>query len=331
VAPGSESFSLDEALRPSARLDKDEIRAALPLGFACLELGIGLDSSGRASCPWHEDKHPSFGLYTDGREVEKFACPVCAVSGDVFDLICRQESIGFAAAVDRASEMLDTLGEGGNRAPTVPARQEFDRPAAERFVLEALARAAANDGWLCVALGLLREADPVTYRQEVDAWLRGSWKVGVGPEGEAVFPHYDSLGELRGVKLRGLDGTKWCRPGSTFTSLYGAWRVRKSRTVLVCEGETDALWADLQLEAVDVYALPAGAGRFSEDWTRVEADTVFLAFDGDDAGDKATRMWSLALGSKDVRILAVPRGEDLRSWAPNLRDALAASTRYCDG
>lgn len=319
---------MDEALRPSARLDKDEIRAALPLGFACLELGIGLDSSGRASCPWHEDKHPSFGLYTDGREVEKFACPVCAVSGDVFDLICRQEGVGFAAAVDRASEMLAILEENGNKAPAAPARQEFDRPAAEWFVLEAQERAANNDGWLCVALGLMSEAAQLQYRQEVDLWLRGSWKIGTGSEGEAVFPHYDSLGELRGVKLRGLNGGKWCRPGSTFTSLYGAWRERRSRCVLVCEGETDALWADLQLEPIDVYALPSGAGRFLAEWTKVEADTVFLAFDGDGAGDKATRAWSLALDS--VRVLDVPRGEDLRSWAPNLRDALAASTRYCD-
>lgn len=324
---GGSGSILEGALRPAALLDKDELRAQLPLGFACLELNIGVDSNGRALCPWHDDHSPSFGLYTDGRDVEKFACPVCAVSGDVFDLIQRVEGGSFSAAVERAGEMLEALGDR-EHVPTARPKADFDAEGAHRVVDEARTRSLDNDGWLCVAIGLRDESAPEAHRRQVDAWLRDQWRLGIGEEGEAVMPHYDSAGTLRGVKFRGLDGTKWCRAGSQFTSLYGSWHARQSRALLLCEGETDAIWADAQLEPIDVYALPSGAGRFAREWAQAKADIYFLAFDGDEPGDRATSTWVAALPGKDVRVLQIPRGEDLRSWSPELRGALTSATRY---
>lgn len=42
-------------------------------------------------CPFHEDKHPSAGIYQDDEKIWRFKCHGCGVSGDVFDIRARIE------------------------------------------------------------------------------------------------------------------------------------------------------------------------------------------------------------------------------------------------
>lgn len=308
-------------------LDKDVLRSELPIVYVCDLLGIQPDETGQACCPFHDDHRPSFYLYLDDRGVEKWACMPCGVGGDVYDLIQKAKGLTFSEALTWARDVLEHLPEGAARPKPAP-KQPFDRAAAQQVVLASQQRARENIGWLCVSLGIRDGWEPRCDREDTDDWLRTTMGVGVGHEGEAVLPHFDSIGRLTGVKFRALDSTKWAFPGSQWTSLYGSWLTRRHRGILVCEGETDALWARMQNPPLDVYALPGGAGRFDPRWTDVDADVVVLGFDADAAGDAATATWTRALGTRDVRVCKLSRGVDLRSSGHTMDSILREAARY---
>jgi AAA domain/CHC2 zinc finger len=51
---------------------------------------LGVRFAGKnCSCPYHDDAHPSAGVYRDSDGVWRFKCHGCGVSGDVFDLRAR--------------------------------------------------------------------------------------------------------------------------------------------------------------------------------------------------------------------------------------------------
>ena len=122
-------------------------------------------------------------------------------------------------------------------------------------------------------------------------------------------------------------------PGSTFGALYGAWRGRRSKNVLLTEGETDCVWADRQAQEqqlqLDCYSLPHGAGsRASQESTAfLQGTSVFTAFDPDQAGQAATERWAQTLSDAGIqcRACTLPEGLDLRVAAPELAQLMAAA------
>ncbi len=58
---------------------------------------LGVAMKGNACrCPFHDDKHPSAGIYRDSDGVYRFKCHVCDWSGDVFDCRARMEGRSLA-------------------------------------------------------------------------------------------------------------------------------------------------------------------------------------------------------------------------------------------
>src|SRR6266851_2035200 len=72
----------------NARLDADALRRHVSLVTIAGKY-VALRRQGRdhvGLCPFHEEKHPSFTVYSkDGRQ--SFKCFGCGASGDVFDFI----------------------------------------------------------------------------------------------------------------------------------------------------------------------------------------------------------------------------------------------------
>jgi hypothetical protein len=285
-------------------------------------LGVAVDEQGAALCPFHDDTHPSFHVFEDTSGVERWACYPCSLRGDVYDLVRIIEGCSFPMALERIEQLrVDGI-------PPPPAHERahpLDRDACATLVDLSRARARTPNcaGWMCVFAGLATTEATDAYRLAADAHLREHWRWGVGSGGELVFPHYDTFGSLTGCKFRAVDGTKWSFPGSQFHALYGSWRQRVSRTVVLCEGETDAAWASLQHPAADVLALPSGAGRMLEAWTTLEADTYWLAFDADEMGRAADARWRAALAG-DVRTIPLPDGHDLKSWRADVAAVVRA-------
>jgi hypothetical protein len=306
-------------------IDKDALRHQLPLEYAAAELGIAIDETGHAVCPFHDDGDPSFDFYVGSDGVQRWGCFPCGINGDVFDLIQRMEGVSFPDSINRAEDILETLPPGWAPAAPREPEAEVDPSTWLQPVQDAWARAQdpANRGMLSVYAGLLPPEAPDAEREEADGVLAG-WAWGVDSEGNVLIPHITQDGQLTGVKVRSFRGDKWNWRGSKQPELYGSWIPQRFRQVLLTEGESDAVWAYLQKQPIDVRAMPAGANTFKERFVeQLDAwDTVYLALDPDEAGIRATRAWIELLGNAKVRVCVLPRGKDLRDAQPDLRTLL---------
>jgi hypothetical protein len=304
-------------------IDKDSVRRALPMAYVCYALGYPLNDRGKRLCMFHDDHDPSFDTWVNEEGIPRWGCHPCGAHGDVFDLIQRIESCGFTDSLLRAQELLASMPpewEGVGQE----LKRTFDRATAEELVADARERANTSLGSIGAALGVVDPTADDGYKRAADLYLAGTWRVGFDDSWNTVIGHHGYDGLLTGVKFRELGGgERWAMPGSSFDALYGGWNPRMHRDVIVCEGESDSWWAALQSPAADVLALPAGAGLFLPQWAEVQADTYFLAFDADEAGRNATAVWKDALRGRDVRTLQIPGGHDLRSWKPDIHQAMA--------
>lgn len=217
-------------------------------------------------------------------------------------------------------------------APTNTSdEKEAFRRSFPTLVLSARTLAEDNPGDLARGLRLVPPDTHGTRAEldaDVDRVLRNEWFIGIDDSRGRMYmlPHIGpSNSGITGVKIRsGVGGSnKWALPGSRFTSLYGAHLPQRFRALLLCEGETDTLWAYLQAGVnADVRGLPAGASPGSipdELVAEVRAwERVYLCFDADDAGVAATEAWLAALDYENVFVCSLPMGHDLRATQPNI-------------
>lgn len=52
-------------------------------------------------CPFHDDAHPSAGIYSDSSGSWRFRCFVCDITEDVIGVVQRVEGCDFATACDK--------------------------------------------------------------------------------------------------------------------------------------------------------------------------------------------------------------------------------------
>lgn len=307
-------------------IDKDALKRALPLAYAAQELGIVFNEQGLASCPFHQDENPSFHLFMGNDGFERWACQPCGLVDDVFGLIQRLEGRGFVDSLDRAEELLEGMPAGwqpaiqlGDDVPTETLEQWWDQ------IQEARTRAAHEeyDGTLCIAAGFIDEHEDDALRRQVDRYLRDTWGWGVDHIGRITMPHWQADGSLTGIKIRS-GKSKFSKKGSKYDELYGSWQPPRYPRMLLCEGESDAVWAAMQGHPIDVRAVPSGAGTVKPQYIdqAKQWEVVYLALDPDKAGLNATMEWASSLGFDMTRVCILPQGKDLRDSKPNLKRLL---------
>lgn len=146
--------------------------------------------------------------------------------------------------------------------------------------------------------------------------------VGWLPEYSAwTFPMWDGCGRMIGIRLRGLNGAKWCVPGS-FNGIF--WPTEIGRTyetdLMICEGPTDcAALLDLGFDAI---ARPNALGGVSAltDFVRGARRKIVIVIDAD-SKDAVELPGAVKLAkairplTSDVSILRTPGGyKDIRGW-----------------
>lgn len=301
---------------------KDAIRAKLSLRHVAAHYGIVIDESGRALCPFHRDSNPSFEVYTArSGDHERWICFPCRAmnehdinGGDVFHLIMRQEGVGFGGALERARLM-------ARDTPAFRAIQAQPKPTLDPEMWTEHLIAGRN-----LALDHPRDLEaaggfPVGWANT----LIHRWGWGLSDDGWALVPHYDRSTHLTGIKLRPPTGGRMASvPGSHFLHLYGAWHSSTDQAVLVCEGETDTIWAahELSGRAARVYGVPSGAGTplTSEMMQPLVGKDVWLCFDADPPGRGGAERWAATLlqVARGVNVCRLPEGHDLRSASPGV-------------
>lgn len=316
--------------------DPPEIKERLPIVYAGAQVGVQFGPDGKALCPFHDDTNPSLELMAPGEDGEPWwYCRACGANGDVISLVQRQEGLAFFQALIRCSELIE--GMPANYVPPPPPEKKryAVTPEWEERLQEfqGFTREHSGVGLLSYAYGFTKDSDDLAARQAWDQHLM-NWGWCLDEGCNVVIPHRTREGRLTAVKVR-YRNKDWRAFGS-FSSLYGSWLPVRHRALLLCEGESDCVWADANGQPVTCRALPSGANAkwFMEDearWCASLGGTVYLGFDNDEGGIIARKNWGKKLkelGVRDLRLVVLPPQQDLRSSAGTLDELLKESVDY---
>lgn len=216
------------------------------------------------------------------------------VGGDLLDLWAATKNIGLGEAIKQAKVYL------GIREPQFEtgARRTYSPP--ERPDSLTRLKAGSKVERFLAERGL----SPKTI-------LR--YKVASAHEGRAVvFPYYDADGkEVVHISYRAVDEKKFWSSKATRPALFG-WQAipLTARSIVLTEGQLDAM--AMSQYGYPAMSIPFGAGKghydwITEEWDALERfDTIYLAFDMDDAGRGACADVLDRLGRHRCRIIELP-------------------------
>ena len=259
--------------------------------------------------PFRKDDNPSLDVWLNDRGEWRIGDFTEGGSYSVIDLVARLHPGDEPVA--KARDLLVEQVTSGYKMPDVVAYttpKQLPEDTADRLAANRESAFPTIAGFLG---GMVDERPgllPVT-----PGFLLDEWQVSA-ENGSLLIPNYDG-DTLVSVKLRKPDGSKKNLPGSTLR-LYGLWRMRPDRPVILVEGESDAWAASYSLREYDVLAIP-GAGTKPE---RAGADQltdrhVIICFDADQAGRNAATTWSSYLLDQGcaVSVVSLPNGTDVAS------------------
>ncbi|MCA6442531.1 MAG: toprim domain-containing protein [Bacteroidetes bacterium] len=87
----------------------EEIKSRLTIVEVIMHYGLLPDTHGRLCCPFHEDKTPSFQLYTKTNTWTCFSSNCEAGSGDVIDFIMKKDNSNKYQAIMKSKELISHL------------------------------------------------------------------------------------------------------------------------------------------------------------------------------------------------------------------------------
>jgi len=261
------------------------------------------------SCPFHEDRNPSFQVSPDRGS---WKCWAGCGSGDAPALLMRLEGLTFPEAVQRLASMFGLDGGGGVQAPPPSKpRPPLPRPKAEPTGLPpAEALEAVFEGESRLWEGGGREA--LAYQRGrglADATIRKARlgfvaSLAIPSKGGDRFhrasgisiPWFDD-GRLALLKIRQLGGRlpKYIEAFRDRPSLHPSPAVVKpGLPLIVCEGEFDALLLAQELgDVAAVVTLGSAAGDPPPAAIPAvcKATRLFTAHDADGPGERAAALW----------------------------------------
>jgi DNA primase len=250
-------------------------------------------------CPFHSEKSPSFYV-TPSMGV--FKCFGCGEGGDIYAFAMKYQNVGFA----EAKRIL-------NKEYGVGGEDELD------YMLYLLDEYSKNRPYeYFESRGIIRETCDIF---EVGFWRETkpsdmSKLVGVNTnalKGRIIFPIFDKNGMIvsfagrADVKPKYINGSE-SHLYKKSNVLYGL-NLSTRDTVFVHEGYVDVM-ATFQ-NGADAVAT-CGTGFTPTHAKMLKNKHVVLAFDGDEAGFKATHRAAIRFASsgKDVEYVVLPSGKD---------------------
>jgi len=301
---------------------KERIRARVDLAQLVGET-VALKPAGRGQlkglCPFHSERTPSFHVHV---ERGFFYCFGCGAKGDVFDYVMRTQGLEFREALQLLGERVGVevrgapAGQGRRRdlleiheaalawftarLPGSPAEAYLRGRGLSDETVRAWGLGFAPDAWD----GLLKHMLTRGVRDDdlLAAGLITENERGRRYDrfrGRVMFPVRDAMGRVVGFAGRLLDDgvPKYLNSPETALFkkgelLYGLDRargaIRESGEVIVVEGYMDVLALHQSGFGNAVAALGANLTvEQADQLTRLDAQRVLLAFDADDAGQRA--------------------------------------------
>ena len=326
---------------------KERIRARVDLAQLVGET-VALKPAGRDQlkglCPFHSERTPSFHVHV---ERGFFYCFGCGAKGDVFDYVMRTQGLEFRDALQLLGERVGIEVRGapagqGRRRDLLEINEAAlawftgqlpGSPAADYLRRRGLTDETVRD-W---GLGFAPEAWDGLLKHMLTRGVRDDDLLAAGLitenergrrydrfRGRVMFPVRDGMGRVVGFAGRLLDDgvPKYLNSPETALFkkgelLYGLDRaraaIRESGEVVVVEGYMDVLALHQTGFGNAVAALGANLTvEQADQLTRLDAQRVLLAFDADDAGQRAVLAGlEQSVGRRFlVQALRLPSGKD---------------------
>lgn len=288
--------------------DIDGIRRNVSLVETARSFGVDLEPDGRewvAPCPFHDERTPSFTIFTGNDHVERFQCFGCDAKGDVLDFTQRIKGVS-------TIEAIKILSGGTNTGPNI-------RP------VQAEKRGVYDD------IEILPPPTELAVGRKIVLYNpKRAHNGNITPTG--VYPYRRADGSIFAYVLRKPlpDGGKetpmvcwvrlpdgqecWARmPFPKPRMLYGLDRLKASGQVWVVEGEkcADALW-DIRDRKKPVLTWAGGThGAVHADWSALAGRDVLIWPDADRSGYAVTasKITELLAGvAERVRFIEILKG-----------------------
>jgi DNA primase len=246
-------------------------------------------------CPLHEDRSPSFSIHL---EEGLWHCFGCEQSGNITQLYrLMGEEVSRDVRLAQAKKRAD--------APDIESH-DFS-PMANAYVRE-LQHPSCFISDYCKSRGISEAAVE-------------RFSLGYDPIRDAItFPYTDAEGRVTGIKYRYRSGFKASESGSLY-GIYGLENVVGFATVLIAEGESDTLSTFSRYGSRTDMGIcgTSGASVSESQWLKFSvsllfAKTIYLAYDGDAAGDKCAETAMRVLGDERTRRLRPPDDTDLSEF-----------------
>jgi|GEM_PF-1644283 len=271
-------------------------------------------------CPFHDDRDPSLTITPDAGH---WKCFGCGRSGDTIDWLIKQRGLSFSEAVS-----LDPP----KRTSSLPPTQRIS--SAGRHTISP----PANPEWQAQAQQVVESCTKELHRSSGEKprhWLanRGlsidtlrRWQIGFNPEPKelhglwvdrGITIPWSWSGKVQAVNVRRADANPKYKmiAGSHRQGLYLGDTVRPGLSTLLVEGEFDALLGRQEAgDIINVTTLGSASSRPDADAIRslLGSPLILLAYDRDEAGDKAISYWQKL--TKRTRRAGLPAGKDITEF-----------------
>ena len=262
---------------------------------------IQLKRTGRAyvgCCPFHEDKSPSFAVYPD---TQTYHCFGCEAHGDVLAFVRAYHGVDFKGAIEMLAPNAGEAGLAPTRQPSAKKRDLAEAPEAswqEKAwqVVEHGERMLWSDagakalGYLNQSRGLSDDIIRVMRLGYIPGHHKG-WTTIAGlkvPNGVLIPWLIES--ELWQLKVRRAAGEPKYQQvaGGKTGGLYGIDSVTNLDSVVIVEGEFDAMVINQAGAFVKAIALGSANNRLDDRWISklFFVPKIWAVFDNDRAGDQ---------------------------------------------
>lgn len=270
-------------------------------------------------CPVHKqglERNPSCGMTTQTRKKQDGSV---IEAGTVHCFTC-----GYTAPLNELISYLFRKNDGGLFGSKWLA-QNFSAVAIEnrRSLNIDLNRNTKKSKFSYVSeeeLDRYRFTHPYMYKRGLTDNLIELYDVGYDPKFELkpdskpfsciTFPVRDINGNTLFIARRAIDFKLYHYPSKVEKPLYGIYELKNFNDLIICESILNAITAT-KYGRNAIALLGTGTKEQYAEINKLPCRKIVTAFDGDEAGYKATQRFKAAIKSKIVKSLKIPEGKDV--------------------
>lgn len=182
-------------------------------------------------------------------------------------------------------------------------------------------------------LDLYRFYHPYMYKRGLTDDLIDYFDVGYDPKFQLkkdskpfpciTFPVRDLSGNTLFIARRAIDFKLYHYPENVKKPLYGIYEVKDFKKLYICESILNAITLTKYGQNA-IALLGTGTKEQYEEINKLPCRQLITAFDGDDAGRKATARFKKAIPNKLIKVLEMPENKDINDLSyeqfKNLRE-----------